>query len=834
MIGNSQKTPNARGGAPRSHIAAGLGDALNQPIAWAGASAVSFALAALIPWISPEFAVAAAIAAVLALAAMAVAVRLFLAAGAAGRIGGFMLAAAEASPEACLLTDGDEAFVYANSAFHRLFALAVSLDAIAAIVEGGEGPAREFARLRASAAAGIADYAEIAVRIPAGAVEWRRISVVPARGHTGYALWRAEDVTARRELEAVRRREEETLADLLDHLPVGFFSADADGRMVYANQTLAGWLGMEAADVRARALKFADFVTDTDAAPRSDEPGEHGEVTLRAGDGETFRAYLVQSQQTGGDGKFLYSRSVVMRASAAGEASGAAGVGFQRQLHWLFDEAPVGIALIDPKGDVVEANRALLRLLGLHRDAVIGSPLTDRVRMEDRGDVAGALSKVLMGTLRAAHFEVGMPGAGRRELIVSIYASRMEDEAGDVSAIILHFIDMTEQKHLEVQFAQSQKTQAVGQLAGGVAHDFNNLLTAMVGFCDLLLERHGAGDPSFADIMQIKQNANRATNLVRQLLAFSRKQTLQPVMLDVTQALSDLANLLRRLIGENIELNMEHGRDLGLMRADPGQFDQVVINLAVNARDAMPGGGTVTIRTSEVTVEAPVERGAELIPAGAYVLIEVMDTGTGITKENIGRIFEPFFSTKQVGAGTGLGLSTVYGIVRQSDGFIFVDSAPGEGTAFSLYFPGYAAGAAPGEAVYETDTDAGEADLTGAGTVLLVEDEDAVRMFGARALRNKGYRVLEAENGEAALDVVNGAGAPIDLIVSDVVMPGMDGYTLIKLLRQENPGIKVILISGYAEDAIPEEIGRDPSVNFLPKPFSLKQLAGRVKEVMGG
>ena len=834
MIGNSQKTPNARGGAPRSHIAAGLGDALNQPIAWAGASAVSFALAALIPWISPEFAVAAAIAAVLALAAMAVAVRLFLAAGAAGRIGGFMLAAAEASPEACLLTDGDEAFVYANSAFHRLFALAVSLDAIAAIVEGGEGPAREFARLRASAAAGIADYAEIAVRIPAGAVEWRRISVVPARGHTGYALWRAEDVTARRELEAVRRREEETLADLLDHLPVGFFSADADGRMVYANQTLAGWLGMDAAAVRTRALKFADFVTDTDAAPRSDEPGEHGEVTLRAGDDGTFRAYLVQSQQTGRDGKFLYSRSVVMRASAAGEASGAAGVGFQRQLHWLFDEAPVGIALIDPRGDVIEVNRALLRLLGLHRDAVIGAPLTDRVRMEDRGDVAGALSKVLMGTLRAAHFEVGMPGAGRRELVVSIYASRMEDETGDVSAIILHFIDMTEQKHLEVQFAQSQKTQAVGQLAGGVAHDFNNLLTAMVGFCDLLLERHGAGDPSFADIMQIKQNANRATNLVRQLLAFSRKQTLQPVMLDVTQALSDLSNLLRRLIGENIELNMEHGRDLGLMRADPGQFDQVIINLAVNARDAMPGGGTVTIRTSEVTVEAPVERGAELIPAGAYVLIEVMDTGSGITKENIGRIFEPFFSTKEVGAGTGLGLSTVYGIVRQSDGFIFVDSAPGEGTAFSIYFPGYAEEAKSDEAVPETGIDAGEADLTGAGTVLLVEDEDAVRMFGARALRNKGYRVLEADNGEAALDVVNGAGAPIDLIISDVVMPGMDGYTLIKLLRQENPGVKVILISGYAEDAIPEEIGRDPTVNFLPKPFSLKQLAGRVKEVMGG
>ena len=243
---------------------------------------------------------------------------------------------------------------------------------------------------------------------------------------------------------------------------------------------------------------------------------------------------------------------------------------------------------------------------------------------------------------------------------------------------MLHFIDVTEQKNLEVQFAQSQKMQAVGQLAGGVAHDFNNLLTAMIGFCDLLLMRFRPGDPSFADIMQIKQNANRAANLVRQLLAFSRQQTLQPRILDITDVLVELSHLLRRLIGENIELKVVHGRDLGLAKVDQGQLEQVIINLAVNARDAMPGGGTLTIRTANVTSRpAPMRRGHETMPAGNYVLIEVTDTGIGIPKENLARIFEPFFSTKEIGSGTGLGLSTVYGIVKQTGGFIFVDSDQG-------------------------------------------------------------------------------------------------------------------------------------------------------------
>ncbi len=328
-----------------------------------------------------------------------------------------------------------------------------------------------------------------------------------------------------------------------------------------------------------------------------------------------------------------------------------------------------------------------------------------------------------------------------------------------------HLINTTEQKNLELRFAHSQKMQAVGQLAGGVAHDFNNLLTAMIGFCDLLLMRHPAGDQSFADIMQIKQNANRAANLVRQLLAFSRRQTLQPKMLDITDVLAELSNLVRRLIGENIELKMVHGRDLGHVKADQGQLEQVFINLAVNARDAMQKGGKLTIQTSSVKVDAAHPISRELMPpaeddaiaGGEYVLVEVIDTGTGIPRQLLQKIFEPFFSTKEVGSGTGLGLATVYGIIKQTGGYIYVKSIEGEGTNFSIFFKRYQqeVTAAVSEETHERQM---SEDLTGKGTLLLVEDEAPVRAFAARALRNKGYTVLEADCGEMAIEVMEAAG----------------------------------------------------------------------------
>jgi len=503
----------------------------------------------------------------------------------------------------------------------------------------------------------------------------------------------------------------------------------------------------------------------------------------------------------------------------------------ERRFQRLFDYAPIGIALVDSDLRLVECNDMVLALAGIPAAEALNRPVGLLLQRDKRVDVQARLQALRDGRGGEMPFEAQLRGAPGP--IVQVYARPLEDAAaGGGDGLILHIVDMTKQKSLEAQFVQSQKMQAIGQLAGGVAHDFNNLLTAMIGFCDLLLLRHKPGDTSFTDIMQIKQNANRAANLVRQLLAFSRQQTLQPRVLSVTDVLAELSNLLRRLIGENIELRMLHGRDLGLVKVDQGQLEQVIINLCVNARDAMQasGGGKLTIVTSNFTTSEPVQRATDFVPTGDYVVVEVLDTGIGIPAENLGRIFEPFFSTKEVGSGTGLGLSTVYGIVRQTGGFIFVDSAPGDGAKFTIYLPRFSeAEAIPSQEKQER----GGHDLTGIGSILLVEDEDAVRVFATRALRNKGYNVIEAKCGESALELLKGENAPsVDLIITDVVMPQMDGPTMIRAVRETMPEVKVIFISGYAEERFRSTVGNDEKAEFLPKPFSLKQLAEKVKEVM--
>lgn len=404
------------------------------------------------------------------------------------------------------------------------------------------------------------------------------------------------------------------------------------------------------------------------------------------------------------------------------------------------------------------------------------------------------------------------------------YLSQIDKERDEY---LLQLMDISQQKRLEQQFIQSQKMQAVGQLAGGIAHDFNNLLTAMIGFCDLLLQRYLPNDPSYLDVSQIKQNANRAANLVRQLLAFSRQQTLQPRIVNITDALAELSALLRRLLGAKVDLDVVHGRDIWMVKVDVSQFEQVVINLAVNSRDAMVDGGKLTIKTDNITITKPTQINHETMPVGDFVMIEVVDTGNGISEENLEHIFEPFFSTKEVGAGTGLGLSTVYGIVKQTGGFIFVESKERKGTTFKIYLPRYNGVADLTVAA----ADLHKGDLSGSGTVLLVEDEDAVRMFSARALREKGYQVIEATNGEEALDAIT-KGVEFDVLVTDVVMPQMDGPELNKKVRELIPNLKTIFISGYAEDDFRKNLGGDINIHFLPKPFTLKDLAAKVRDVL--
>jgi len=507
-----------------------------------------------------------------------------------------------------------------------------------------------------------------------------------------------------------------------------------------------------------------------------------------------------------------------------------------RRFERFFANAPVGSALLDRYGRFEEANQALGELLSITPRDLIGLELISLLTENDCDLIAAKLSGTVDGRVARAPIEIRV-----RDKTILLYLSRIDDSESDPAlsgrgaggGVSLHFIDVTEKKDLEIQFVQSQKMQAVGQLAGGVAHDFNNLLTAMIGFCDLLLLRFQPGDPSFADIMQIQQNANRAANLVRQLLAFSRQQALQPRVLNITDVLVDLSHLLRRLIGENIELKVVHGRELGLAKVDQGQLEQVIINLAVNARDAMPNGGTLTISTTNVRLTRDQRRGHERMPAGDYVLIEVADTGVGIPAENMSRIFDPFFSTKELGSGTGLGLSTVYGIVRQTGGFVFVESRPGRGAVFEIYLPHYIGTNATPNVRSDTGEPLAGTDLTGCGRVLLVEDEDPVRKFGARALQNKGYDVIEAESGEAALEILRNAPRKIDLLITDVVMPRLDGPGLVREVKEICPDIKVIFISGYTEDAFRQRLDSDGNIDFLPKPFSLKQLAAKVKDVIG-
>ena len=492
------------------------------------------------------------------------------------------------------------------------------------------------------------------------------------------------------------------------------------------------------------------------------------------------------------------------------------------QLGEVFRDAPVGVAFADGAGRLVDANPAFAKFFGVSGD-LVGRSVGALVENADRARIAELISQAARGTNNVASAE--LRAAGHEERTAELFASPVSG-----GRVILYLVDVSEQRALETKFAQSQKMQAVGQLAGGVAHDFNNLLTVIIGNSEFLLMRHQAGDPSFKEINEIHQNALRAATLVGQLLAFSRKQTMQPRVLAVRDVVGELALMLRRLLREGVDLKLEHGSAVWPVHADEAQLSNAIINLVVNARDAMPKGGTVTIRTSNEVVKTPATLGTAIMPAGEYVCIDVSDTGIGIAKEHLGKIFDPFFTTKPIGQGTGLGLATVYGIVKQSGGFITVDSEIGKGTRFRIFLPRHRIDeSAPQIGEVERP---GPRDVTGQDTILLVEDEEAVRSFAARALKLRGYSVLEAAGGEEALGIVQNAKAPIHLLITDVVMPNMDGPTLVRAVKRIRPEMAVIFMSGYAEEAFRRNDEKAEDLHFLPKPFGLKQLAAKVKEVL--
>jgi len=502
------------------------------------------------------------------------------------------------------------------------------------------------------------------------------------------------------------------------------------------------------------------------------------------------------------------------------------------QVESMLSLLPLGLALTDRDGRFLFLNEAFAKTAGIAEQE---QPLYpgDLMIRDDKSAVSDAVRRYASGPPLAGDLAVRLRNGGEEPVALGIAGVRGLGEA----AVLLSIRDNSEESKLKSQVVQATKMQAVGQLAGGVAHDFNNILTAIIGHCDLMLLRHAPGDSDYDDIQQVKNNSNRAAGLTRQLLAFSRQQTLRPQILQLPDVVADVSNLLKRLLNETIELEVRHGRNLGLVRADPGQLEQVIINLGVNARDAMPSGGKISISTQAVAAADVRALKSEILPIGDYTALFFTDSGNGIPPHVIGKIFEPFFTTKSVGKGTGLGLSTVYGIIKQSGGYIFANSKPGEGTTFSIYFPVHRPTAEDAERATLNSLPVkatAKKELWGTANILLVEDEDMVRAVAERALTRQGYTVVTASEGEEALTLLalqEEKEEQFDIIVSDVVMPNMDGPTMAKHVRKNYPDLPILFMSGYAEEQLRKSIDLD-KVNFLPKPFSVAQIAEAVGETL--
>jgi two-component system cell cycle sensor histidine kinase/response regulator CckA len=752
-----------------------------------------------------------------------------------------------------LVTDHDGRVFYANATYLDLIGATGMNDVrpIERVFIGDPDISESIYRLLKAAREGRRLQEE--VRIPGDAGEagrWLRMRVRPlgeTRRDARITVWSIADVTRERERQENVFQELQHAIDYLDHAPAGFFSIDAAGDVVYLNATLATWLDHDLAQVGAGSLKLGDIIAGEGAALLTTLNAAPGEVRtevfdldLKTRGGKPIPMRLFHKVAFGADGAPGASRTLALNR-ARGEGSDpqrAAEVRFMR----FFQNTPMAIATVDKTGRIGRSNARFAKTFeGLIKndERSILSVVTER----DRPVLEAAIRKASEGQSDIAPVEAALVGSTERW--ANFFVLAVEEEDRDGEAAIVYALETTAQRTLENRFQQQQKMESVGQLAGGIAHDFNNVLSAIMMATDFLLNAHKPTDPSFKDIMQIKQNANRAAALVRQLLAFSRKQTLRPQVLDLGETLSDLGMLLKRLIGEKVTLDTVHGRDLWPVKVDISQFEQVIVNLAVNARDAMLDGGKLTLRTANITAEECGKFAYKGMPKADYVLVEVSDTGTGIPPDIIEKIFEPFFTTKEVGKGTGLGLSTVYGIVKQTGGFIYADSEPGR-TSFRIFLPRHIpgvdeivsqipAGEAPAiaEAIAAADkmARAATADLTGQGTILLVEDEEGLRALNARGLSSRGYTVLEASNGVEAIEAFARHGH-VDLVVSDVVMPEMDGPTLLKELRQRDPNVKIIFVSGYAEEAFSRNLPSQEQYAFLAKPFTLKQLVAEVKKTL--
>jgi two-component system cell cycle sensor histidine kinase/response regulator CckA len=502
----------------------------------------------------------------------------------------------------------------------------------------------------------------------------------------------------------------------------------------------------------------------------------------------------------------------------------------QAQLESAEAFALVMTAHLGLDGRWIKVPPSLCRLLGYSEAELLRMRSDDLTHPQDREADLRQRERLLAGELRSYDVEKRLIRRQGSPVWVYLNSSVVQDAGGRPLYLLAYLRDVTERKSLEAQLRQAQKMEAVGQLAGGIAHDFNNLLTAIQGNTELLLTALEPRDPRRMDVLEIARAAHRAATLTRQLLAFSRKQVLQPRIVSLNAVVTDLTTMLRRIIGEDIELRLDLEPALGRVLADAGQLEQVITNLAVNARDAMPHGGMLTLRTRNLSAEDVPAGDPEAPPLlGELVALSVADNGTGMDERTQARLFEPFFTTKELGRGTGLGLATVYGIVRQSGGHIRVSTRLHEGSTFTVYLP-----RVEGRLELESPPEPEPTSPRGTGTVLVVEDEESVRVLARRVLTARGYQVLDAASAAEALTLTENGRRPLDLLVTDVVMPGMGGPALAERLVAEQPGLRVLYISGYAEEAIRRQGSLPAGGSLLEKPFTADQLALRVRETIAG
>ena len=759
-------------------------------------------------------------------------------------------AAMDADDEPQIITGADGTVLYFNAAVEKVLGRheAGAFSALEASLSGDADGTQTFFWLTRSAERGEARREDVRLRLGSGrTLFWARIVVRPfsppegtlAMGSQGQRLvsWQITDVRREKSCEAQRIDRLEASLAAFDVMPAGFMWVSTEGAIVYVNAAFERWLGYPSGGLRARSLGLAQLA------------GVEGLRLLKhmAAISEADQR-IIDLDLTRQDGRIV---ALTLLVEPIGERAeqGFTITAINRQTTGLvdrshqdvrasqfFQSAPFGMAALDAEGRIANCNTAFMCMVldgKPAQDVLAAEALGRTAELEESALIDVGLAEVLAGRGNIQPIEI--TAGENKQFTRRIYMSPLAAVQGGAAAA-LYVMDATEQKALESCVAQAQKMEAVGNLAGGIAHDFNNVLTAIIGLSDLLLQTHRLSDPAYRDIKNIQSAANRAASLVANLLGFSRKQTQQITVLDLGELTTESKAILKTAVGEKIDLKIQAERDLWYVKADGNQLFNVILNLVRNARDAMPNGGKLTIKTRNVTErESQKMRDVVSFTSGEYVLVEVADTGTGMSPEVMAKLFEPFFTTKGVGKGTGLGLASAYGIVKQSGGFIQPESEIGKGTTFKVFLPRFVGEDSENVETVLPPTIASAkkqlkaTDLTGTGHVLLVEDEVEVRQFAVRALKRQGYRVLEAADGVEALDLMAENKGKIDIVVSDVVMPEMDGPSLFKELRKRNPSIKVIFVSGYPNEAFRESMGSD-DFTFLPKPFSLPQLAAKVKE----